>query len=620
MTSTNGQHNGQHEGEFTPTNNAIAGPREQAAVQRGADVLFSVVSRGWEGTLNALPPPAGTVENVRRAWDITANAMLSRAAWMTALLDPRRDVYQSCGLPKVITQQMYVQLYQREAVAAKVVDVLPLLSWQVSPELYETEDGEEPTGFEQDWDALGTTLRGERSWFKADDRGHPLWEWCRKADVQSRIGQYGVMLLGLDDVWEAAEVAERGMDPAMVGMGKPLAEPAVFPNDGEGVDKPERKLLYVRVFPEHMAAVTKLEDDPSSPRYGHPVEYSINFANPTLATGGFTAAPSMAQQTQNVHWTRVVHVVDGDGTNPVYGPPAMQAVFNNLLALMKLYHGDAEGFWVGAFPLISIETANPLAGEPGAKLPMDELKTMMFNLFNDVQRWIGLKGMTAKSIAPMVVSPREHIDVQVEAVCIKLDIPKRVFMGSERGELASSQDDAQLNDVIRARETGHCTNAVVVPLVDRLIQLGCLRAPKDRYHLAWPSLDSQTAAEKANIAKVKADTVAAVANVYDKLESQGAMTWRDVFVKFLDMTPDEVDAMLAAAEEARLAREEEAMARFEEQQRMAAESGQAAFDQNNPNPADGAGFDTGAQDTLPGGGGNNGQPAPNGQPAATAGA
>ena len=38
------------------------------------------------------------------------------------------------------------------------------------------------------------------------------------------------------------------------------------------------------------------------------------------------------------------------------------------------------------------------------------------------------------------------IEVHLQAICIKIPCPKRVFMGSERGELASAQDDSQWND------------------------------------------------------------------------------------------------------------------------------------------------------------------------------
>src|SRR6185369_1537296 len=95
------------------------------------------------------------------------NAMTGRQELFRQFFDPRRDITDECGYPKNlegISAQEYQDLYNREAIAARVVEVLPRESWQVQPTVYETEDANDVTAFEEGWDNLSRSLRGENSY------------------------------------------------------------------------------------------------------------------------------------------------------------------------------------------------------------------------------------------------------------------------------------------------------------------------------------------------------------------------------------------------------------------------------------------------------------------------
>ena len=144
--------------------------------------------------------------------------------------------------------------------------------------------------------------------------------------------------------------------------------------------------------------------------------------------------------------------------------------------LDKLYAGSAEMYWRGAFFGLAFET-HPQLG-PDAEIDEDAIKNTMEQYMNGLQRYFGLEGMSAKSIAPQVVEPNKQIEAQLDAVCIELGIPKRVFMGSERGELASSQDADTWNDRLKDRQDNVVTPNIVIPFVNRLISLGILPKPE----------------------------------------------------------------------------------------------------------------------------------------------
>jgi uncharacterized protein len=460
---------------------------------------------------NGGPKPPPTPEQERLLKELLHNVATSRSELWKRLLDPRRDLDAECGYPDskaAVPAATFQELYDREAIACRVVQVLPRESWQVTPEVYEAEDAEEATPFEEAWDNLGRQLRGEQSFYQ-DESGSPVWECLKRADELSGIGQYGVVLLGVDD------------------GEKDLARPA---KAGKG-----RKLLYLRVFPESLAQAVRFEDDPSSPRFGQPTEYLVTFNDPRDVTQ--SAALGITTATRNVHWSRVVHVADNLGSSEVFGVPRMRPVLNRLLDLRKVYGASAEMYWRGAFYGLSLETNPALGG--AVKVDREGVRDMMEDYSNGLQRYLTLMGMTAKVLSPTVVDPTPQIAVHIEAICIVLGIPIRVFKGSERGELASSQDDAAWNDRLKERQRNYLTPRVVVPLVDRLISLGVLPEPKG-YSVAWPDLTSQTDAEKASVAAQR--TTAMGAYVGGQLDS--LMAPLDYLTRELKYSEEEALAIL----------------------------------------------------------------------------
>lgn len=434
------------------------------------------------GNSNGGGPAPGGDDQLRRFEELVGNVLMSRRELLSRLLDPRRDINEECGYPRdegSIEAHFYQRLYDREAVAARVVEVLARESWQVQPTVYETEDAEEETEFEKAWDALSKQLDPEPSFYQ-DEAGSPVWEYLRRVDELSGVGHYGVLLLGLND----------GEDD--------LSRPA---RERKGME-----LTYLRAFPEALAQVTQFDGDPGSPRYGQPTRYLLTFNDPNHGGHG---GVGLTTATREVHWTRVIHVADTShqaSTSEVFAVPRLRPVLNRVLDLRKLYGGSAEMYWRGALPGFALETHPQLGGD--VNVNQQSLRDMMENWANGLQRYLTLMGMSAKSLAPQVVDPTAQISVQLEAICIKLGVPVRVFKGSERGELASSQDDEAWNDRLRERQYAYISPRIIRPFVNRLINLGVLPTPKG-FSISWPDLTSQTEAEKAQVASARTAALSA---------------------------------------------------------------------------------------------------------------
>lgn len=404
-------------------------------------------------------------------------------------MDRRRSIDDECGYRKTseLTPELFQDLYDREPVAARVVEIMPNECWSVSPEVYEDEDLEVETEFESAWKELPKSL-SSKSWYGGEE-GNPIWNLLRNADIKSGIGRYGVILLGIDDGLELKEPAKGVEEKESGGSGVYSLNAA----------KPGKSLRFARVFSETQATIARFETNKTSPRYGQPVAYNITILDSDDVTG-----IGVNSGTHEVHWTRVVHITDDTGNCDTFAAPRCRPVVNNLYNLQKLYGGSAEMYWQGAFPGMFLETHPQLGGD--VDVDTSNLQDQMEKMYNGLQRWMSLQGMSAKTLAPVVSDPTAQINVQLEAICIKIAVPKRIFVGSERGELASSQDQGSWNDVIRGRHNNHCTPRVIVPFIDRLILLGVLPQP-EKYLVVWPDLEALTEQEQASIALTRTEGI-----------------------------------------------------------------------------------------------------------------
>lgn len=446
---------------------------------------------------------------------MVTNATNQRSALLNKLLDPRRNLNKECGYPETgeITAEMYKNLYFRESIATRVVQVEAKETWQLTPSVYEDEDLETDTEFEKAWDSLSQHLRGGESWFK-DEESSPIWEHLRRVDILSGIGSFGVLLLGLDDGQQlqfpvagtpadgfVKDVTGQDADtkgdrdeanPPTTAYGSPVAgqsyaagslgaslgTDAQYFNSYNPGQSPERKdgeplhLIFLRAFDESLVQIVQYEASITNPRFGQPVMYLVTLNDPLEQHSGV----GLPLATVRVHWSRIIHVADNLGSSEIFGVPRMRPVFNRLLDVAKLYGGCAEMYWRGAFPGLSIESHPQLGGD----VIVDEtaMRDMMDNYFNKVDRAIALKGFTAKSLAPQVVDPTPQINAELNAICIQLAIPLRIFMGSEQGKLAADQDSTTWNTKrVPERRKGYVTQRIIIPFVDRLIMIGVLPKP-----------------------------------------------------------------------------------------------------------------------------------------------
>lgn len=470
-----------------------------------------------------------------RLEDIVSNIWNSREDLFQRLFGSRVDVDKECSYPDTISAQFYRALYDRTGIAERVCTLMPKECFQVCPQIYEDEKSKNTTEFEDALGDIGKSLATTKSWYEDQDNTR-LWSYMLRADILSGIGVFGIVLIGLDDgqlLETPAEGAPRDGQPKdITGVAQdiyggqlpsppsmrdqyPLASLsgtdaqywqsyfAPMMSGKKRKNGQRAKMTYLRVFDESLIQVVQYESSIFSPRFGQPIMYRVTLNDPRQPHTGI----GLPLATVRVHWSRVVHIAENETVNSeIFAKPRQRPVVNNILDLRKLYGGSAEMYWQGAFPGLSIETVPQLGGD--VVIDKEGIRDMMRDYSSRLQRWITLMGMSAKSLSPQVVDPSPQIATQIEAICIEMGCPIRVFKGSERGELASSQDDAAWNDRLKHRQQTYLSPRLIAPFIDRLILLGVLPEP-DGYTIHWPDLDSNTDKDRAGIALSMTQAMAA---------------------------------------------------------------------------------------------------------------
>jgi hypothetical protein len=386
-----------------------------------------------------------------------ATMLMSRAniaARLGIQFDGNRDLYKTLGYKVNLVYNDFLAQYTRQDMAKAIIDRPVKATWQGQLELVESQEADK-TPFEQAWYDLNKQL-SLRSLFSRVDR-------------LTGIGRYGILLFGLDDVQDTD------------GFIKP-------------VRKGPRKLLYLKPFGEYSAKIETFEADPQNPRYGMPSIYSIQVAD--VASGSSSLV--------HVHYSRVLHITDDNLESEVYGTPRLEVVFNRLMDIEKLVGGDAEMFWKGARPgyqgVVDKDFTMTSDMEKTLKDEIEEYE-------NGLKRILINQGVDLKGLAQQIADPASHMDVQLTCLSAASGIPKRVLSGSERGELASTQDVAEWKTYVQSRREDHAEPHIIRPFVKMAMDLGILPVTKKDYMVDWLDLFSISEKERVEIGVRRATSI-----------------------------------------------------------------------------------------------------------------
>jgi hypothetical protein len=389
------------------------------------------------------------------AFRAMASELLNRSAlgeYAGLTFGGMRDLAHALGYKKTLTHKDYWLRYRRNSIAARVVEAFPAGTWRgEGAELIELENPDRTTTFERTWSEL--------------QKKHNIWPTFKKADILAGLEEYSVILIGAPG---------RLNDP----LGTNLT-----PND----------LYFMTAFPQSEAPIHLWEDDPTDERYGKPLLYKFKKLD-------------SARRSHFVHWTRVIHVADNTLSDPLHGQPRLERVWNLLDDLEKVTGGGSEAFWLRAHQgyHLNLDKDHDLEPDEETKLS-DEADEFV----HGIRRVFRSRAMEMKVLGSDVAMFDRNVDAIISQVSAGTGIPKRILMGSERGQLASEQDRVNWAERVQDRRNDFAGPAVVRQTGDRFITHGFLPKPRkapDAYRVHWPPIYDQSVDERSKIGARMAET------------------------------------------------------------------------------------------------------------------
>lgn len=200
----------------------------------------------------------------------------------------------------------------------------------------------------------------------------------------------------------------------------------------------------------------------------------------------------------NIHYTRVLHIAEDRLGSRIYGTPRLEAPLNRLWDLEKTTGGGAEAAWLATWGGMLLTVGEDMSIPDEDSEEAKEMDRQMQKFFHRMQRYAVVKGVQVNNLGVQNVDIDKIYNTLKTDLAGSVGIPQRILFGSERGELASSQDMEEWNSLVETRRTNFAEPEVLFPFIDWCIGMGVLPAPsKKEYKAEWYPPYTMTDIEKA---------------------------------------------------------------------------------------------------------------------------
>lgn len=397
-----------------------------------------------------------------------------------------RNVSQILGYRNTeeFTADLLVERYSRGDITAAVVDAPIDDTWKNPPPIAEY-DGQIDTKFVNEWNLLV----GKKQ----------VWKRLRQLDTMASLGRFSILVLGLRD-----------SDPEDVSLPNPLHKPVNIPSLMGGIDD----LLYLQVYGENSVSRVVMNKDPNNANYMLPESYIVQAG----VTSQLSNSGSVVQEikTLEIHASRVIHVAERTLDSDVLGIPRLWTVWNRLDDLEKVIGGSSESFWrMVREKMITLLENGYNFDDSTARSDMQSNIDAMAHEITNALVLQGVKDFTIEK--GQEVDPSGIFGVLISLISAATRIPQRILLGSERGELASSQDEGNWAGTIATRQNNYAEPTILRPFIDKLIEYKIISAPKDKnksYRVgvldsrtgiySWPPIYETNDSEDATISSTRA--------------------------------------------------------------------------------------------------------------------
>lgn len=404
----------------------------------------------------------------------------------------KRNYQEIFGWDETITPENMAYMYNRGGIAKRIVDAYPDAIWARPPEIW---------------------AEGDEAWTKAWENfinNHEVWPYLHKLDRLCGLGQYAVILLGTDKP----------------GLERPLTKAGA--------------LNFLQPYGQVAAKIDRWDTNPQSETFGRPLLYRIYPESPELSTGSMIGVRQATPTRSSflVHHSRILHTARGTLENDIFGTPLLAPNWDYLTDLRKIVGSSSESYWIMANRGLQANIDKDMAlGSEDAAALQDEIE----EFYNGFRRFVRTKGVELTPLVNDVADPKGPFDVLVTLISGTSGIPKRILLGSEAGQLASTQDKGNWAERLEEDMGLHVEPHVLRPFIKKLIGIGILppMAEGARLRILWPDAYRMSPLERG---QTQAQTARSLANIVKMLESESeavrTLLARDELRKLLGFASD----------------------------------------------------------------------------------
>lgn len=345
----------------------------------------------------------------------------------------KRDLYEIFGYQRRLRAEDFLSKYARQDIAARIIDAHPAATWAEIPMVTG------PDNFAEEFNMLAQKL--------------DLFSNLYRLDKLSRLGVFAILVFGT--------------------RGK-LDEPL----------RSSDEIVYLKPLGETYVEDIVFDNDETSPRFGLPVNYRVNFTlrEETRDTYFRSTGMRASKQLIDVHHSRVVHITEHPLESILFSTPTIARIFNLLDDLLKLAGSSAEVFWLTANRGLHIDIDKEM---PMSDTDAEKLADAIDEYQHQQRRVIRTRGANIDPLEDRTVrNPKETFDVIISLLSGASNTPKRILIGSEAGQLASEQDRANWSDRIAERVSLYAEPYILRPAIKLFQNVNML--PMGDIEIQWP--------------------------------------------------------------------------------------------------------------------------------------
>ncbi len=354
-----------------------------------------------------------------------------------------RDYYNVFGYKRLLTSEDLQAKFERQDIVQRVVNQPPEATWAYPPTIVQA--------------------NAQKIWEELQKR--KILSALLQADKLLYFGSYSILWLGLPGNSEMA-----------------------------ANNKDVKDIAFISAHGGTAVKILKTEENTANPRYGLPTLYEV-----TIDRAGL---PASAQMGKKVHWTRVIHVSDIPLQGRAYSIPRLQPIYNLLDDILKIAGSSAETFWLSANRGLQVDVDKEMTFGKG---DAEALAAEVDEYQHQLRRVLKTRGVKVTNLGSDVADPQGTFNTLIGLLSSATNIPQRVLMGAEAGQLASQQDRANWSEYVERRRSTVAEPYILGPVFESMAALQMID-PEEVTDLEyeWPPAFRQNPLEISQTMSAKA--------------------------------------------------------------------------------------------------------------------